>query len=1449
MDTRYPTLNLCVRTHAEQSPDKTAYTFLDDAGQRSEHLSYAQLDSRARLIAEEIRTHAGGQEQPRVLLLFWPGLDFTVALHGCLYAGAIAVPAYPPEPSRVERTLARLKAIATDAAPAIVLTNSMLKGMAEPLLVFAPDLAQLPWLAVDELCQNPVIPAYRDPELTPQDLALIQYTSGSTSIPKGVMVSHHNILANMEMIESRACQGADSVFVSWLPTYHDLGLMGGVFLPALVGGSSVLMSPLDFLRRPASWLETISRYRATNTFVPNFALDIAVRKIVGCEREALDLSCLKYCIVGAEPVRHESIERFIEAFEPQGLASSSMVPGYGLAETVVAVSGGPEGETPRSLFVDKQALADNRIMMVPPSDHEAVPLVSSGRPLPSVQVEIVDPQTCQLVAPGEVGEVWVRGSNVAHGYWQRDDDTEATFKACLDQHEAVPWLRTGDLGCLESGHLYITGRIKDLIILRGKNHYPQDLELSAERSHSGIRPGAVIAFTCEQEDAEQRLVIIAEIASHLPQKQDQLVFAAMAEAIRGALSEQHALLVHDIVLIKAGSIDKTSSGKLARQACKRRYLKDKLETLFTWNLGATLVTPTETASASISTATSTTAPASESHHTGWHTLDADARRQLLRDDITQAISRLTGNGDHALLAPDARLSQVGLDSLAGMDLAVHIEQQFGVSLPLMALLSSTTLGDLIARVEQTGIHGNKKNKGWQWQDDATAPLHAASDATCVATLPGGCAVALSDWKVDAPLFCVPGLTGMPAYLSSLAPAFGTSRPLVAFQAPGADGLEHPLGSVEELASRYIDEMKAIQPEGPYTLAGHSFGGLVAYEMAQRLSEQGASVHVLLLDTLTPSENDETSDASDEVMALFELCHVNRRFTGDASPVPGLEKLDTLSLEQQREILARELGVESTTVATRLAAIYKASYAAMESYRPRPYAGPVTLFRARSSFPEQVLHPARKLMLWCGNKTLGWEPFCPSLKVVKVPGDHFTMVLPSHATELVTAMQEAISDRPRMHLGLERLAAAHIPHREGRPLDISAQALTLDPYHPVHIEDPYPILRQVRTQTPAIRDIMSRWWITRHADVSAGMRDKRFSVDPRSLQGIEHTFAKNSNISLPMLSASSRQQQDKAFNSLLNNFMLFLDPPRHQYLRRVFTPLFTPEAVQHWAHFIDARAEELIGNLKAHPAPDLVRDLALPLPVAVISGMLGLPQEDIPLLLPWAQDLIRSFDPLLSDEITRRIDQSAADFTRYLREHLETLRRTSAVANEYTLSPCAALDQGLSLEELIAQYAIIFAVGFETTTDMIGNSTLALLRNPDQLERWRRHPELTENAVEELLRYDGAVRCSMRYALDDVELGGQQIQRGDTVVFSFSAANRDPQAFPNPERLDIGRNAGKHVAFAHGAHYCLGAYLARLELRRVLPALIRHDFALAPEGVQWRDSMVFRGMEQLRINFL
>ncbi|WP_328716746.1 cytochrome P450 [Halomonas elongata] len=823
-----------------------------------------------------------------------------------------------------------------------------------------------------------------------------------------------------------------------------------------------------------------------------------------------------------------------------------------------------------------------------------------------------------------------------------------------------------------------------------------------------------------------------------------------------------------------------------------------------------------------------TAPESTGHATPRET--PPPSRPNLREALAQEIVRLTRNNDEAISIPEEYpLNQLGLDSLAAVELTAYIERHFHVKLPLMSLFGSMTLGQLIDLIEKT-----------RTQESAEGPLR-----TSLGEQSGACAVALHDWQVALPLFCIPGSMGVATYLSSLCTELAGLASTIAFQSPGIDGSESPLGSVEELARRYIAEMQTIQPEGPYRLAGHSFGGLVAHEMACQLHEQGERIEALfLIDTFQVRSIGEASDATtSDLMALYELHNIIQRLSDrlDDEPIR-VSELEALPPEAQRELLTRRLGTRFNSL-HRVATVHHANYMAMERFQPRYYPGPATLLCARSEFPAQLVHPARSLHFCTDEPDLGWQGLCASLNVITVPGDHLTMVRPPHVQALVEAMRPAMDAQSRLSLGMDRLLPARPPRAPGRALEISRHGISFDPYHPDHVDDPYPFLSQLRDCGPVIKDTVSRWWLTRHAEVSAGLRDKRFGVDPRGLaETLPHLDA--SSASFPFLSALSRQQEEVPFSQHLNRFMLFLDPPQHQQLRRVFSPLFTPEAVKHWTGYIDECAAELIGNLRQDREADLIKELALPLPAAAISEILGFPREDVPEVLPWGQDMISGFDPLMSDDTAARINRSAEEFSRYIREHLETQRKVKSGPG--ILDPNTALDQGLSIEELVTHYALMFAVGFETTTDMIGNSALALLRHPDQLERWQAQPEISDNAVEELLRYDGPVRCSIRYALEDLDFGGRRIRRGEMVVFSFSSANRDPQAFPEPDRLDLGRDARRHVAFAHGAHYCLGAHLARIELRRVLPALIQHDFSLAPGGTQWRPSLVFRGLETLRI---
>jgi len=401
------TLGEMLQHRARQSPDKVAYIYLGDGEREHARLTYRDLDRRARAVASAIRSRdATGL---RILLLFAPGVDFVVALFGCFYAGAIAVPAYPPDPMRLDRTLPRLTAIVKDSAPALVLTTSDLQQMAASVLTATPELSALEWLAVDALSAV----AASDARVDPDDLAFIQYTSGSTATPKGVMVSHDNALANLRMIRERAGQDESRIIACWVPFYHDLGLLCGILLPAFLGGAVVFMSPLDFFQRPARWFEAIQRYQVTDTCAPNFALDICASRIRPEQRRSFDLRSLKVLVISAEPVRPSSLGRFVEAFAPAGLSPACIIPAYGLAEAVLGLTCATPGRSPTVEHIDADELQQNRWREVAAGHARARALIRCGEPMPGVRIEIVDPERRTPCAPGQIGEIWALGPTVA----------------------------------------------------------------------------------------------------------------------------------------------------------------------------------------------------------------------------------------------------------------------------------------------------------------------------------------------------------------------------------------------------------------------------------------------------------------------------------------------------------------------------------------------------------------------------------------------------------------------------------------------------------------------------------------------------------------------------------------------------------------------------------------------------------------------------------------------------------------------------------------------------------------------------------------------------------------------------------------------------------------------------------------------------------------------------
>ena len=664
-----------LRERAGRPGQAPAYTFLEEGEAEGGTLSWEALDRSARAIA--VRLSEVARPGDRALLLFPAGLDFIAAFFGCLYAGVVAVPSYPPRPNRGQQ---RLRAIARDASPAVVLAGQALLPRAAGLIEDVPELAAARWIASDdpELLGGAAAEAWRDPGICPENLAFLQYTSGSTSLPKGVMVSHANLVANERMIAAAFRQTEESVVVGWLPLYHDMGLIGNVLQPLWSGGRCVLMSPVAFLQKPLRWLAAISRYGATTSGGPNFAYDLCARKIAPAEREGLDLSRWRVAYNGAEPVRRGTLDRFAAAFAGSGFSPEAFYPCYGLAEATLFASGGVPETGARSIRFEAEELRHGRAIAVDPGVPAASELVSCGGAWLEQRLAIVDPESREELPEGRVGEIWIAGPNVGGGYWGRPEATAETF-AATTAAGAGPYLRTGDLGFRHGSDLFVAGRQKDLIILRGRNLYPQDLEATAEGAHPALRAGNGAAFSvggAEAGDESERLVLVYEV----DRRAGPEVHEAVAAAVRAAIAEEHEAQVSDLVLVKIGGVPKTSSGKVQRHACREGYLAGTLPVV----------------------ARSAAAPGVDegeeerAHDLGREelaALPAALRRRALEGLLAAWSARALGV-PAARIARDAPLSGYGLDSLAALELRSAVEERLGVALPLATLFEGATLGDL-----------------------------------------------------------------------------------------------------------------------------------------------------------------------------------------------------------------------------------------------------------------------------------------------------------------------------------------------------------------------------------------------------------------------------------------------------------------------------------------------------------------------------------------------------------------------------------------------------------------------------------------------------------------------------------------------------------------------------------------------------------------------------------
>lgn len=559
------TLNEALARRASLQPARHAYTYLVDGDVEKLTWTYAQLDTRARALAARLQ-HLGA-EGGRALLLYPPGLDFIAAFFGCLYGNVVAVPTYPPHPARPSLTLPRLRSIVADAGVGVVLTTSSILARVGQLLAEDPGLQGLHWLATDEVADD-LAADWRDRGADPEGLAFLQYTSGSTNQPKGVMVSHRNLVENSDYIRHTLGLSPESTAVTWLPAYHDMGLILGIIQPLFTGFASYTMAPVAFLQQPLKWLRAVSRYGATHSGGPNFAYEMCARKISAEQRAGLDLSSWRVAVNGAEPIRFDTLRRFADTFAPCGFRWETFLPGYGLAEATLNVSGIKNAPAPEVCAVDAEALARHRVVEAAPGAQDARLLVGSGGFGMGTRVVAVNPSTLTRCAPGEVGEVWVSGPGVAQGYWKRPELTEQTFRARLADTGEGPFLRTGDLGFVKGGEVFITGRVKDVIIIGGRNHYPQDIELTAEQSHPALRSGCVAAFSVEA-GGEERLVVAAEVDRKLLRADSTRAdLKAVRRAVMQAVSDCYGVPVHSLVLLKAGGIPKTSSGKIRRHACR-----------------------------------------------------------------------------------------------------------------------------------------------------------------------------------------------------------------------------------------------------------------------------------------------------------------------------------------------------------------------------------------------------------------------------------------------------------------------------------------------------------------------------------------------------------------------------------------------------------------------------------------------------------------------------------------------------------------------------------------------------------------------------------------------------------------------------------------------------------------------------------------------------------------
>jgi acyl-CoA synthetase (AMP-forming)/AMP-acid ligase II len=551
---------------AESQPDERAYIFLSDRGAEEAVITFRELDDAARALAARLTkvAHPGD----RVILVFPPGLEFLIAFFGCLIARVIAVPMMVPRRQSARDSSAGIMA---NCEPVVALTSPAFAVRKDLQARFLNE--QILWLSVDLTQTERTATDLPNPE--PEDIAFLQYTSGSTSEPKGVAVSHANLLANLEMIRVSLGNTKQSTYVNWVPLYHDMGLILNALEALYVGSLCVLMAPNAFMQRPLNWLRAIHHYRAEVGCSPNFGFDLCVSRYRADQMQDVDLSSWKVALNGAEPVHAETIKRFSVTLASHGFNPAAAFPAYGMAEATLLIAGGRRGAGPVTRVVSRSGLQAHAVR-APADQADVQTLVGCGRALVNERIAIVDPDSCKRLFPSQVGEVWVNGANVARFYWRNAEGSKTNLNAQIaDENDGANWLRTGDLGFLdEAGELFITGRIKDLIIIRGINHYPQDIEHTVQALHPAFRQNCGAAFSVLDDQGEETLVIVQEIERT---ERNRIDPAEMTGLIREGVTDQHELFARHIILIRQGTLPKTTSGKIQRSLTRRLWLERRLD--------------------------------------------------------------------------------------------------------------------------------------------------------------------------------------------------------------------------------------------------------------------------------------------------------------------------------------------------------------------------------------------------------------------------------------------------------------------------------------------------------------------------------------------------------------------------------------------------------------------------------------------------------------------------------------------------------------------------------------------------------------------------------------------------------------------------------------------------------------------------------------------------------